>query len=409
MIYRKLAKNGPDISLLSYGCMRFPSKGGGIDKELTFSQLKYAYDGGVNYFDTAYLYHSGKSEGILGEFIKKFDLRDKIYIADKLPAYLVTKPEQFEKFFATQLQRLDTGYIDFYLMHMLTSMPDWENLKSLGILDFINNKKKSGEVKFIGFSYHGRPEDFIKILEDYEWDFCQIQYNYIDENYQAGKAGLIRAHELEIGVSIMEPLRGGALANQAPDKVKQLFKSYKEERSPANWALRFVMNHEGVSTVLSGMNDYGHIKDNINAASVTTENSMSEEELNIIEDVKTVYKQLMKVPCTGCNYCTPCPFGVDIPLIFADYNSKYFFKGGLNGIQYIARHTGAMGEKSGVNLCTNCGKCKKHCPQNIDIPVKLKQAHKELDKPAMRIVLSVVAKFFVLKKKKKKKKKIQVK
>ncbi len=400
MIYRKLAKNGPDVSLLGYGCMRFPTKGGGVDKELTFFQLKYAYDEGVNYFDTAYPYHGGKSEVVLGEFVKKYNLRDKVYIADKLPAFLVNKLEQAEKYFATHLQRLDTDYIDFYLMHMLTSMSDWEKLKSLGILNFIADKKNSGKIKFIGFSYHGRPEDFIKILEDYEWDFCQIQYNYIDENYQAGKAGLIRAHELGIGVSVMEPLRGGALASQAPDKVKEIFKNYKEERSPANWALRFVMNHEGVSTVLSGMNELEHIKDNINAASVTTENSMSAEELNIIEDVKTVYKQLMKVPCTGCNYCTPCPFNVDIPLIFADYNSKYFFKGGLGGFQYLARHTGMMGEKSGVDLCTNCGKCKKHCPQNIDIPVKLKEAHKELDNPVMRVGLSVVAKFLGAKKKK---------
>ncbi len=392
MQYRKLIKNGPDISLLGYGCMRFPTKGGSINKELTFEQMKYAFDQGVNYFDTAYPYHGGKSEVVLGEFIKNNNIREKIFIADKLPAFLVNKTEQAKKFFTTQLDRLKTDYIDFYLMHMLTSMSDWEKLKSFGILDFIAEKKQIGEIKYIGFSYHGRPGDFIKILEDYDWDFCQIQYNYIDENYQAGKAGLIRAHQLGIGVVVMEPLRGGALANQAPDKAKEIFKSYKEERSPANWALRFTMNHQGVGTVLSGMNDIEHIKDNLNAASSTPENSMTQEELSIIEDVKNVYKELMKVSCTGCNYCMPCPFSVDIPLIFADYNSKYFFKGGLGSFQYLARHTGMMGEKSGVNLCTNCNKCIKHCPQNIDIPSKLKEAHKVLDKPLMRGGMAIVAK-----------------
>ncbi len=403
MQYRTLVKNAPVVSVLGYGCMRFPLKGNGINLELTFKQLKFAYDNGVNYFDTAYLYHGGKSEIILGEFIKKYNIRNKVYIADKLPAFLVNKPEQIEKFFKTQIERLGTHYIDYYLMHMLTSVLDWQKLKSLGIINFINEKKKCGVIKHIGFSYHGRPEDFIKILEDYPWDFCQIQYNYIDENYQAGKAGLVRAKELGIGVVVMEPLRGGALANQAPDKVKEIFKSYKEERSPANWALRFVMNHDGVSTVLSGMNVIDHIKDNINAATSTSVNSLNNEELTIIDEVKNVYKQLMKVPCTGCNYCTPCPFGVDIPLIFSDYNSKFFFKGGLSGFQYLARHTGVLNEKSGVDLCTECGKCKKHCPQNIDIPTKLKEAHKALDKPLIRIGMTVTAAFLNLNSKKNKK------
>ncbi len=397
MIYRKIVKNGPEVSLLGYGCMRFPKNGNSINKDLAFSQMKYAFDEGVNYFDTAYLYHGGKSEVILGEFIKKFHIRKNVYIADKLPTFLVNKAEQMEKFFQTQLERLDTDYIDFYLMHMLTSVSDWEKLKSLGIIEFIDEKKKSGKIHHIGFSYHGRPDDFIKILEDYPWEFCQIQYNYIDENYQAGKAGLIRAHELGIGVVVMEPLRGGGLANQAPDRVKELFELYPEKRSPAYWALRFIMSHDGVSTVLSGMNVNEHIKDNINVASTTAENSMSEEELNIIEGAKTVYKELMQVPCTGCNYCMPCPFGVDIPLVFADYNSKYFFKGGVTRFHYLARHVGMLGEKSGVNLCTTCGKCSKHCPQDINIPAKLQDAHKSLDNPLLRVVLSI-AKIFLVRK-----------
>ncbi len=401
MLYRTLVKDGPEVSLLGYGCMRFQTTGGAVNKDLAFQQLKLAFDHGVNYYDTAYIYHGGKSEGILGEFVKKYNLRDRVLIADKLPSYLVTRPEHTEKFLSTQLARLDTDYIDFYLMHMLTGMADWEKLKALGIIAFLREKKKRGIIRHIGFSYHGRPEDFIAILEDYPWEFCQIQYNYIDENYQAGKAGLMRAKELGIGVVVMEPLRGGGLADKAPDKLRALFQDYPEQRSPAYWSLRFIMNHEGVGTVLSGMNESEHILDNVSVASVTSEGTMSEQELAVIARAKQVYHTLMKVPCTGCNYCTPCPFGVDIPLIFADYNSKFFFQARINGFQYLARHTGVMGEKSGVNLCTNCGICKKHCPQSIDIPIKLKEAHKELDRPFMRGALSVAAVFLGRKQKKK--------
>ncbi len=403
MLYRKLAKNGPEVSLLGYGCMRLPTKGNGIDKQLTFSQMKLAFDEGVNYFDTAYPYHGGKSEVVLGEFIKKYDIRDKVYIADKLPSFLTSKKEQIAKYFNTQLERLGTDYIDFYLMHMLSSLADWEKLKEFGIINFIKEKKATGAIKFIGFSFHGRPDEFIKILEDYPWDFCQIQFNYLDENNQAGLNGLKRAEELGIGVAVMEPLRGGALAASAPDKVKDIFSKHEEKHSAAYWALRFVMNHSGVATVLSGMNATEHIKENIKVASLTKENSMTENELKVIDEIKSVYKELMKVPCTGCNYCMPCPFGVDIPGTFSDYNSIYFFgkKTGFVKFQYASKCIGMLGDKkSGANLCTGCGKCKKHCPQSIDIPVKLKEAHKELDSKVMRFGVTMMAKFMGGKKKK---------
>ncbi len=332
--------------------------------------------------------------------MREYDIRNKVYIADKLPAFLVSKPAQIEKYFATQLARLGTDYIDYYLMHMLMNFSDWEKLKSFGILEFIEQKRKSGQIKYVGFSFHGRAEEFIKILEDYCWDFCQIQYNYLDQNYQAGKAGLERAYSLGVGVVVMEPLRGGALAIKAPTKVNEIFASYKEKRSAAYWSLRFIMNHPGVGTVLSGMNELAHIEDNINAASATAPNSMTAEELQIVEDVKGVYEELMRVPCTGCNYCMPCPFGVDIPATFADYNSKYFFGKGAS-IQYISRHVGITGERSGVNLCTNCGKCKQHCPQNIDIPPKLQEAHKELDNVLLRVGASIAAKVLGTSKKRK--------
>ncbi len=405
MKYRKLVKNGEDISLLGYGCMRLPTKGTSINKELAFSQMKLAFDSGVNYYDTAYLYHAGKSEVVLGEFVKKYNIREKIYIADKLPTFIINKESQIEKIFNTQLKRLDTEYIDYYLMHMLSSLKDWEKLKDLGILEFIKNKKESGEIKHIGFSFHGQPEEFIKILEDYKWEFCQIQLNYLDETYQAGVAGLKRAEELDIGVVAMEPLRGGSLAKNAPDKVKEIFSKYPEKHSSAYWALRFVMNFSGIKTVLSGMNVTEHIIDNVNVASSTEPNSMSEKEKNIIDQVKFVYNELMKVTCTGCNYCMPCPFGVDIPGTFSEYNNMYYFNTGnaFGRFQYAGKCSGMLGgSKSGADLCTNCGKCKKHCPQNIDIPTKLKEAHKKLDVKILRNIMLIITKFSSRKKNKKK-------
>ncbi|MCT4583888.1 MAG: aldo/keto reductase [Peptostreptococcaceae bacterium] len=397
MQYRKLVEGGDSLSVLGYGCMRFPTKNARVDKEKAKEQMLYAFNEGVNYYDTAYPYHGGKSEVVLGEFIKENNLRDKVYIADKLPSFIVNKPEQIKTYFETQLKRLDTDYIDYYLMHMLDSLKSWEKLKEFGILDFIDEKKKSGQIRHIGFSFHGREEEFIKILEDYDWEFCQIQFNYLDEHNQAGVVGLKRAYELGIGVVIMEPLRGGNLAAKAPDKAKERFSKYKEQRSPAYWALRWLWNHEEISVVLSGMNVDEHIKENITVAKLTSPNSMSDEEIKTINDVKEIYRSLMKVPCTGCNYCMPCPFGVDIPGIFSDYNNKYFFGPRLARMQYIIRETGLFGTtKCAANLCTQCGKCEKHCPQNIKIREELKLAHKELDNTFMRVGMSIVGRIMGL-------------
>jgi len=395
MQYRKLIKNGEDLSVLGYGCMRFPTKNGRIDEVKADQQMLYAFENGVNYFDTAYPYHGGRSEVMLGKFIKKHHIRNKVYIADKLPAFLVNRSEQIDKYFNTQLERLDTDYIDYYLMHMLDSLKTWEKLKSLGILEFIESKKAEGKIKHIGFSFHGKPSEFIKILEDYNWEFCQIQFNYLDEFNQAGLAGLRRANQLGIGVIIMEPLRGGNLAAKAPKRVIDKFEEYHEKRSPAFWALRWLWNHPEVGVVLSGMNVDDHIRENIKVANLTKPQSMSEDELRIVNDVKVIYKELMKVPCTGCNYCMPCPFNVDIPGTFTDYNNKYFFKDRQSQIQYIGKSVGMTGnQKSGADLCTDCGKCEKHCPQEIEIRKELKIAHKELDNWFLRQAVKI-AMFFI--------------
>jgi len=383
--YRALVKGSEELSVLGYGCMRFPTEGTRVNVELAEKQMMYAVEKGVNYFDTAYPYHGGKSEVILGQFIKKNNLRDKVYIADKLPAFLVNRAEQIEKYFNTQLERLDTDYIDYYLMHMLDSLDAWQKLKNFGILEFIEAKKASGAIRHIGFSFHGRAEDFNAILEDYDWDFCQIQYNYLDENNQAGVQGLRKAYELGIGVVVMEPLRGGNLAAKAPERVIDRFNDYKEQRSPAYWALRWLFNQEEVAVVLSGMNVDAHIKENIEVASVTAIGSMDDEEVKIVDDVKEIYRELMKVPCTGCNYCMPCPFNVDIPGTFSAYNEKFFFKSRMTQVMYIGNSVGLMGsQKTTADLCTDCGKCERHCPQHIEIRKELKVAHKSLNNPLIK-------------------------
>ncbi|WP_305768860.1 aldo/keto reductase [Candidatus Epulonipiscium viviparus] len=399
MQYRQLVKGGDNLSILGYGCMRFPSKNGRINEELTDEQMWYAFEKGVNYFDTAYPYHGGKSEVMLGKFIKKHDIRNKVFIANKMPTFLIKKPEQFETFFNTQLERLDTDYIDYYLMHALGSLAGWEKLKALGALEFIEEKKKAGKIRYIGFSFHGKGEEFKKIIDDYNWDFCQIQYNYLDETNQAGTAGLEYAYEKGVGVVVMEPLRGGNLASKAPTKVKEKIEHFEPKRSPAFWALRWIFNHKEVSVVLSGMNNLDHIKDNIYCAKNTSPNSMTEEELHLISDIKEVYKELMKVSCTGCNYCMPCPFNVDIPGIFSDYNSNSFFGGMMPKAFYIQKLLGMGTAKSGADLCVACGKCMTHCPQGIQIPTQLKEADKALGKKYLVYPIKLGMKLFSKKKK----------
>ncbi len=395
MQYRQLVKGAPPVSLLGFGCMRFKTNKNNIDKELAISLMHKAYLSGVNYFDTAYIYHQGKSETILGEFISQYDIRDKVYIADKLPCYLVLKPSQIESYFKTQLERLNTNYIDYYLMHTLDSFKTWQRLKDLGIIEFINKKKKTKEIHHIGFSFHGKCEDFIKILEDYPWDFTQIQFNYLDEYNQAGIEGLKKAAELNIGIVVMEPLRGGALGNKAPEEVNKMFSEYIIKKPAAFWGLRYVMNYKEVSCVLSGMNELEHVKENINVASITLENSMTNEEMELIEKAKALYNKLLKVPCTNCNYCMPCPYGVDIPQTFSDYNMKYFNPTSMiSRALYVARSSGFHGErKSGGDSCVGCRKCLKTCPQNINIPMKLKEAHKDLNIPLLNVGAKIVAKF----------------
>lgn len=314
MLYRTNPKNGEKISQLAFGCMRFARDDNEVERE-----IQYAIENGVNYFDTAYGY-SG-SEERLGRVLAK-GYRQQVSVATKMPTYLLNKVEGIGKMFDTELKRLQTDYIDYYMMHMLTNVKEWERMCNIGMLDFIKEKKASGQIRNIGFSYHGGLQDFKALVDVYDWDFCMIQFNYLDENNQAGKAGLDYAAAKGLPVMIMEPLRGSKLAGGLPKEAMAAFESAPEKRSPAEWGLRWVWNHPAVTTVLSGMNSMEMVQENIRIASDAQANSLTESELVIYDRVRQAILGKDTIPCTGCNYCMPCPKGVDIPMCFTCYNDK---------------------------------------------------------------------------------------
>lgn len=364
MLYRKNIKNGDMISQLAFGCMRFKSEAE------TEKQIALAVQKGVNYFDTAYIYPG--SEAMLGRILSKLGLRENVKIATKMPTYLVKKYEDLDKYFNTQLQRLKTNYIDYYLMHMLTSVSEWERLKSIGIIDWINAKKADGSVKNLGFSYHGGAGEYIKLIDNYNWDFSMIQYNYLDEFNQAGKNGLLYAAEKNIPIMIMEPLRGGKLVNKLPKNAVSLFEKAEPKRSPAQWAFRWIYNHPQVLTVLSGMNSEEMILENVKTASEAEADSFTEKDYEIIKKAKIYLNETAGIGCTGCNYCMPCPFGVDIPFCFSTYNDIHIEGKLKSKFNYITR-----ANKRAASQCRDCGKCETHCPQGIEIRkelVKVKKA-----------------------------------
>lgn len=386
MNYRT-TKSGDKISLLGYGCMRFSKSGSSIDIDKATEEVKYAIDNGVNYLDTAYTYPG--NEAALGEVLERLGCRKEIKIATKLPQYLVKNESQIEKFFVEELSRLKTDYIDYYLMHMITDIAAWEKLKRFGIEDWIKAKKESGQIKNIGFSFHGNTENFLKVLEAYDWDFCQIQYNYLDEHSQAGRKGLERAFEKGIPVIIMEPLRGGRLVNLLPDAAKKLVEEHPSGRSSAEWAFRWLMQQEAVTCVLSGMNSLDMVKENVRIASEVQINEFSEDDYEFIEKIKSEISKTIKVPCTGCNYCMPCPRHVDIPGTFSCYNSM-FSEGKFSGRSDYFKVTSFNKTRTDASQCVECGKCESHCPQGIKIRTELKAADKALRPWYMRFVATLM-------------------
>ncbi len=378
MQYRKLGNNGEEISILGYGCMRFPTKGGRIDMERTERQILMAIEKGVNYFDTAYIYPG--SEAALGTILEKNKVREKVKIATKIPPYMVSSRKAMESILATQLERLKTQTIDYYLVHALSDLQGWEKAKSHGMMAFLEEKKSQGIIKKVGFSYHGDQENFRKILDDYPWDFCQIQYNYIDDHNQAGEEGLLYAFSKGIGVIIMEPLRGGSLVGKMPGEIKSLWQKSDKERSYAEWALLWLWNQPQVSVVLSGLNEESHIEENCRVASFAQPHMLTNKELSLFAEVKEAFLKLMKVGCTGCSYCMPCPKGVNIPLCFSFYNGQHMFGGRGNKFQYLLFTSDAVGGRNALaSQCIACGKCERLCPQHLPISKHLKSVSQEME------------------------------
>lgn len=361
---------GSQISQLGYGCMRFSRKGNGIDYEKAEREILLAMEQGVNYFDTAYVYPG--SEECLGRILDENNCRERVYIATKLPQYIIRSSAAIDKTFREELSRLRTNYIDYYLMHMFTDYAEWEHLKALGIEDWIKRQKAEKRIRNIGFSYHGESEMFLRILDAYDWDFCQIQYNYLDEHTQAGRRGLQAAAKKGIPVIIMEPLRGGKLVN-LPDKAKELLASASRRYTPAELGLRWLWDQPEVACVLSGMNSEDMVNENIRIASEAGPGHLTKEDMEIVEQIKEIIREREKVGCTGCRYCMPCPRGVDIPGNFYYYNLMYMEKKSSARFEF-AQNMGLRKEPGFASQCIGCGKCEKHCPQHINICEKLKEA-----------------------------------
>lgn len=387
MNYRK-DRQGRDISILGYGCMRFTRTAGKIDFPKAEAEIMQAIEGGVNYFDTAYIYTG--SEDVLGRILEKNRVRDRVYIATKLPQYLVRSISGAEKIFNEELKRLRTDHIDYYLMHMVADMREWNRLKDMGIEDWIAEKKASGQIVNVGFSYHGDTEDFIEILDAYDWDFAQIQYNYMDEDSQAGRRGLMACAERGIPVIIMEPLRGGRLVRLPKAALKPLHDSGLGW-SAAELALRWLWDQPQVTCVLSGMNSSDMVSENMRIASETEPGSFGEKERAVIKEIIDIVKSREKVGCTGCRYCMPCPHGVDIPGNFFYYNQIYT-DGRISALTDFARAMGMHKTPGFANQCVGCGACERHCPQHIHIIEELKKADRQLRPLPVRVGLAVVRK-----------------
>lgn len=371
---REMGKLGEEVSLLGFGCMRLPTlPSGEIDQEQAIALIRFGIDQGINYLDTAYGYHGGTSEALVGQAIKD-GYREKVNIATKLPVWLLESEADCERLFSEQLARLEVDYVDYYLLHAL-NRDYWYRSKKHKALEFITEAKKAGRIRHVGFSFHDELDVFKEIVDSYEWDFCQIQLNYMDEEYQAGLEGLNYAAERNLGVIVMEPLRGGRLVKNVPLEIENLFAKAPNDRSAAEWALRWVANFPEVSLILSGMGNLGEVQENIRVLNDAKPNSLSAAELTVVEKAKQFYLERVKVLCTDCKYCLPCPEDVDIPQVFAIYNNASIYNSFKNDKWQYENlqkkgHDGAR--------CIACGQCESVCPQNIEIIEALALAHREL-------------------------------
>lgn len=385
--YRAVPKNGDSLSTLGFGTMRLPLRGLSIDEKRSISLIRYAIDNGVNYFDTAVPY---RSEKVLGKALLD-GYREKVKVATKLTHFMLNKPEDMGKMLDIQLKNLQTDRIDYYLLHSLEG-ESWKKLQGYDVLKFLDKAKTEGKIVNTGFSFHGDRGVFREIVDSYDWTACQIQYNFLDESLQAGTSGLKYAASKNLAVIVMEPLRGGMLAGKLPKEVAQIYKESGLERSGADWALRWVWNHPEVTVVLSGMNEETQVSGNIKTSETALPASMSSDELATVGKVAATFRKLLKVPCTGCAYCMPCPHGVNIPGSFQSYN-QYYMSGSrfMTRAMYAASLMGVMnGKAADASLCKNCGECAKRCPQHIAIPEKLEVVNGKLGNWQTKLMVPLV-------------------
>lgn len=377
MLYRNLGLTGEKISILGYGCMRLPVKNGqynNVDTVNAIHLIRKAIDNGVNYIDTAYPYHNGQSEIVIADALKN-GYRDKVFISDKLPSWLIQKREDMDHYLQEQLERLQTDQIDFYLLHSIKE-DYWSKLESLGVLEFLDEAVADGKIKYTGFSFHGELELFFDVIDSYNWDVCQVQYNIIDENYQAGIEGIQYASGNDVGVVIMEPLRGGTLVKTIPNEVQDIWDESPVKRSPVEWALKYLWDKQEIDVVLSGMSNNNDLEENLKIAEKGFINSLTPHEKDIIKEVRTVYRFRKQVDCTQCGYCMPCPHGVDIPENFLQLNHSYRFQDIENSrMNYFM----LLKDNERASKCKKCGECEKLCPQMIPIQSTLETVRKTFE------------------------------
>jgi predicted aldo/keto reductase-like oxidoreductase len=382
MLYREMGKTGEKVSILGFGCMRLPIRGSyvKIDVEKASNILNYALDQGINYLDTAYPYHGistshgGNSEIFLGEYLTESSRRDEVYLATKLPTWRLENEGDMENFLTQQLKRLQTDYIDFYLLHSLKEK-QWFHLEDLGVLEFLDQAVSDGRIKYTGFSSHDET-DFIKeVVDSYQWDMCQIQYNYLDENIQAGKEGLNYAAEKGLGVVVMEPLKGGVLADYVPSEVQKIWDNAPLKRTPAEWAFSYLWDIPEISVVLSGMNTMEQLQENLQTAENGLPRSLTPKEIKLMEEVKEVYHGKISVECSKCGYCMPCPSGINIPQCLSYLNQAGMFEDYSevkNQYYFMLKDTEMAGN------CLECGLCEELCSQHIHIREELKKVARKM-------------------------------
>lgn len=372
MEYRMMENINEKVSLLGFGCMRFPTNADGtINEAEAFDMIDKAYQAGVNYYDTAYPYHNGDSENMTGRALARYP-RDSYYLATKLPIWAVKTIDDVERIFKEQLERLNMEYVDFYLMHALNK-ERWELIKELKILDYCEKLRAEGKIRFLGFSFHDDYEVFEEIVTSYKWDFCQIQLNYMDRDTQATLKGVELAKSLNIPMVIMEPVKGGSLAN-LPEDITNMFKAVRPDASTASWALRYVGSIDNIKVILSGMSDMAQVDDNLKTFS--TFEPLDEMESEVVEKVAATLHSRVQNGCTGCSYCMPCPAGVNIPGCFSAWNTYHVYE---NKQDAIRRWTKEIEDAQKAKNCIKCGKCEQVCPQKISIRDDLARLQTEFD------------------------------